>query len=105
MTTADGKFRTAVKSGTRQTLGRSTVIVRIPGQFPGKTFPAVLREQPNPFLPSLTQWVLEVRIDEFLPLQIEPPGGLGCEIVEATAEEHAALAAAGYELPRQFGRT
>jgi hypothetical protein len=79
------------------------MIVRIPGQFPGQTFRAVLLEQPNPFLPAFTQVVLELRVTEFVPLQIEPPGGLGCEVVEASPEEWAALRVAGYNLPQADG--
>jgi hypothetical protein len=76
------------------------VIVRLPMLYPDRTFPAVLIEQPNPYLPAFPQVVLEVRISEYAPFQIEAPGGSACEVIEATPQEWMELELAGYTLYR-----
>jgi hypothetical protein len=47
---------------------------------------------------SATEVVLD--LDAGAPLQVDPPDGLGCEVVEATAAEWAALEKAGYVLAK-----
>jgi tetratricopeptide (TPR) repeat protein len=70
--------------------------VRYDRLFPGRIFQARLTESMSFFGGPAERPVLEIDADG-APLQLEPPCVL--DVVEATAEEWAALQAAGYELP------
>lgn len=65
--------------------------------LPGQVFSASLVEAPSQFSRSETHTVLE--LDGGAPLQLQPPGAAGTEVVEATPTEWAQLRAAGFELP------
>jgi tetratricopeptide (TPR) repeat protein len=65
---------------------------------PRRIYTASFVEAPSFFSRTETRTVLEVNAGA--PMQFEPPGAPGLEVVEATAEEWARLREAGYDLPQ-----
>jgi len=65
--------------------------------FPGEVLQAKLVQAPS----QATRGT-EARLELVgpAPMQLDPPSAMGTEVVEATAEEWAALRAAGYQLPQ-----
>jgi tetratricopeptide (TPR) repeat protein len=72
--------------------------VRCQRLFPGRILLAHLVERESLLGLGVTEWVLEFQAGA--PVQVEPPSASGCEVVEATPEEWAALRAAGFDLPQ-----
>lgn len=61
-------------------------------------FTATLVERPSMMSRTRDDVVLE--IDAGVPMQVDPPSGLGTEVVEASPEEWARLDEAGYTLAK-----
>ena len=92
------EYAGTVKSGeTSQPIRRSTTMkIRCNAFFPGEIVEAVLTNAADPTSRGGT--TLRLEIVGGAPMQLQPPTAFGAEVIEATTEEWAALASAGYQL-------